>query len=193
MSILDKIIAAVTPPESADDRRQATEKARQYAERAPWLASVLDHHRQIDAAFVAVKSGATAAERRAALKQLGLLLTAHAIAEEAVIYPALSDQGEAGHATMAYTEQAAAKMQLGLLERMDTMSQDFIDKLGHLEGAVKHHAYQEEGHWFPELVDAAGDADHQQIATRYCEEFDRYMGGGPGGSKAGFKLPTAAL
>jgi hemerythrin superfamily protein len=192
MSILDKIIAAVTPPESDEDRREATEKAQQYVARAPWLADVLDHHRQIDAAFAAVKTGASASDRRAALKQLGELLTAHSIAEENIIYPALSDQGENGHATMAYTEQAAAKMQLGLLERMDPMSEDFIDKFGHLEGAVKHHVYQEESHWFPELVKAADGADHQQIATRYSEEFNRYMNGGTD-NRAGFEMPAPAM
>lgn len=193
MSILDKIIAAVTPPESEEARQEATMRAQQYAARAPWLAAVLDHHRQIDAAFAAVKSGGSAGERHTALKRLCELLTAHSLAEEGVIYPALSDNGENGHATMAYTEQAAAKMQLGLLERMDPMSQDFDDKLGHLEGAVKHHIYEEEGTWFPELVDAADGADHQYIDARYREEFSRYMSGksasGSSDQQAGFAIP----
>jgi hemerythrin superfamily protein len=182
MSILDKIIAAVTPPESEQDRVEARAKAQQYAQHAPWLAMVLDHHRRIDDAFAAVKSGSNASERKAALKHLGELLTGHSLAEEGVIYPALSDNGESGHATMAYTEQAAAKMQLGLLERMDPMSQDFEDKFSHLEGAVKHHVYQEESNWFIELVEAAPDADHSMIADRYNEEFERYMNGGKHGS-----------
>lgn len=178
MSILDKMIAAVTPPESQEDRVEAHSRAQQFISQAPWLADVLQHHEQIDAAFAAVKSGSSADQRRSELKKLGTLLTAHSIAEEAVIYPALSDNGDNGHATMAYTEQSAAKMQLGLLERMDPISQDFDDKLGHLEGAVKHHVYQEEGSWFIDLVESAPDADHQMIAKRYAEEFNRYMSGG---------------
>jgi hemerythrin superfamily protein len=178
MSILDKIIAAVTPPESDEDRAEARRRAQQYSARAPWLTMVLDHHRQIDAVFAEVKSADNVVSRRAALKELCALLTAHSLAEEGVIYPALSDNGENGHATMAYTEQAAAKMQLGLLDRMDLMSQDFEDKLEHLEGAVKHHVYQEEGNWFIDLVDAAPDVDHQMIAVRYSEEYNRYMRGG---------------
>jgi hemerythrin superfamily protein len=185
MSILDKVIAAVTPPESDQDRIEARERARQSVSRAPWLADVLQHHEQIDAAFASVKSASDAASRRSALKELSTLLSGHSIAEEAVIYPALSDNGENGHATMAYTEQSAAKMQIGLLERMDPMSQDFDDKLGHLEGAVKHHVYQEESTWFIDLVDAAPDADHQMIGQRYREEFSRYMSGTPETSGAG--------
>lgn len=182
MSILDKIVAAVTPPESEDDRREARERAEACTAKAPWLAMVLEHHRQIDGAFATATTAGTAAERKAALKELGVLLTAHSLAEEAAIYPALSDIGETGHATMAYTEQSAAKMQLGLLERMDPMGQDFVDKLGHLEGAVKHHVYQEEGTWFPDLVEDAGQGDHARIAERYAEEFNRYMAGGGTGS-----------
>ncbi|MBL0922988.1 MAG: hemerythrin domain-containing protein [Sphingomonadaceae bacterium] len=183
MSILDKFIAAVTPPESEEDRMEARTRARQYVAKAPWLADVLNHHELIDGAFSSVKLAQDAASRRAALRELGTLLTGHAMAEEAVIYPALSDNGENGHATMAYTEQSAAKMQIGLLERMDPMGQDFEDKLGHLEGAVKHHVYQEESNWFIDLVDAAPDADHQMIAERYSEEFGRYMSGGEDGPK----------
>lgn len=184
MTILDKIIAAVTPPESDEDRAEARMRAQQYANRAPWLSLVLDHHQKIDVAFASVKSSSDVVSRRAALKNLCALLTAHSVAEEGVIYPALSDNGENGHATMAYTEQAAAKMQLGLLDRMDLMSQDFEDKLGHLEGAVKHHVYQEEGNWFIDLVDAAPDADHEMIAVRYSEEYNRYMNGADRGEEA---------
>ncbi len=189
MSILDRIVAAVTPPESEEDRMEARKKAESYAERATWLAMVLDHHRQIEAAFDAVKAGGTADERRASLKKLGEILTGHSLAEEGVIYPALSDAGDTGHATMAYTEQAAAKMQLGLLERMDPMSKDFEDKLGHLEGAVSHHVYEEENEWFIDLVDAAPAADHAMIAERYSEEFNRYMSGSKDVEIVGDKKP----
>ena len=192
MSILDKVIASLTPLESDEARAKARTRAEQYAQRAPWLAMVIDHHRQIDMAFAAVKIANDADSRRTKLKELGTILTGHSIAEEGVIYPALSDNGDTGHATMAYTEQAAAKMQMGLLERMDPMSEDFKDKLGHLEGAVKHHVYEEEGEWFTDLVDKAPDADHAMIAKRYSEEFNRYMYGGEGGTLIGATSSTGA-
>lgn len=177
MSVLDKIVSALTPPESDEDRAEARARAQEYAVRAPWLSMVLDHHMAIEAAFGSVMTAGDAAQRKQALKELGTLMTGHSLAEEGVIYPALSDTGETGHATMAYTEQSAAKMQLGLLERMDPMSDDFEDKFGHLEGAVKHHVYQEEGNWFIDLIDAAPATEHEMISRRYTEEFERYMGG----------------
>ncbi|QGN55773.1 hemerythrin domain-containing protein [Novosphingobium sp. Gsoil 351] len=199
MSLLDRAIAAITPPESEQGRAEARQRAEQCANQAPWLLLVLDHHRQVDDAFAAVKAASDGSTRQKKLKELAVLLTAHSIAEEGVIYPALSDSGENGHATMAYTEQSAAKLQIGLLERLDPMSQDFEDKLGHLEGAVKHHVYQEEGTWFPELIEDASAADHKLIEQRYREEFDRYFRGGSVGKgsacrwRATFQRERSAL
>jgi hypothetical protein len=47
MSILDKVVAAVTPPESEDARKEARAKARGAARPGDWLSMVLDHHLQI--------------------------------------------------------------------------------------------------------------------------------------------------
>ena len=68
-----------------------------------------------------------------------------------MIYPALAQAGKQGHANTAYTEQVAAKQQMAALEVMDPMSEDYLDKLGHLEGAVKTHVYQEESDWFIDM------------------------------------------
>ena len=78
------------------------------------------------------------ASRIGGLKRSSTLLTGHSIAEEAALYPALAKIDENTHAVKAYTEQSAAKLQLGLLEDLPPMSQDFMDKLGHIEGAVAH-------------------------------------------------------
>jgi hypothetical protein len=183
MSILDKAIAAVTPPVSDEKRADAHAKARAAAEPGDWLSQILDHHEAIDAAFAAVKDAGTADARRKAQKQLGALLTGHSMAEEAVIYPALAQAGKQGHANTAYTEQAAAKMQMAALEAMDPMSQDYLDKLGHLEGAVKTHVYQEESDWFVDMKrDAPADAQARATA-RYAEEYGRYIAGGPSPSR----------
>jgi len=93
-----------------------------------------------------------------------------------VIYPALAKADEKGHATMAYTEQAAAKTQMALLEGLAPMTQDYLDKLEHIRGAVAHHMYEEEGTWFLELKEKAPVADQAKITARYQEEFERYMG-----------------
>ena len=50
MSILDKVVAAVAPPESAEAGLKARAKARTSAGKGDWLAMVLDHHEHIESA-----------------------------------------------------------------------------------------------------------------------------------------------
>jgi hypothetical protein len=126
MSVVDKAIAAVTPPESEESRAKARAKARAAAQPGDWLSMILDHHEQIEQAFAAVKSAPDAGARRKAEKILGTLLTGHSIAEEAVVYPALAHAGHKVQATLAYTEQVAAKMQMAALDHLDPMSEDYL-------------------------------------------------------------------
>lgn len=176
MSLLDRFIAAVTPPESEEARLDARTKATAAAMPGDWLDQILQHHMDLEDAFADVKAGADGASRAKALQQLGVLLTGHAIAEEAVIYPAMADEAQKGHAGMGYDEQALVKVQMALLEKLDPMSQDFIDKLEHIEGAVRHHMYQEEGTWFLELKESASVADEAMLTQRYQQEYERYVG-----------------
>jgi hypothetical protein len=82
MSVLDRLIAAVTPSESAEARLEARRKATEAAMPGDWLDLILQHHMDLEDAFLEVKSAGDAAQRKAALKQLGILLTGHAIAEK---------------------------------------------------------------------------------------------------------------
>jgi hemerythrin superfamily protein len=175
MSVIDKAIAAVTPPESEEARIEARKKAESIATPGNWLAQIIAHHREIESQFADLKMASSPDARRAALKQLALLLTAHSIAEEAAVYPAMAANHEVGQAELAYQEQSAAKMEMGLLERLDPESQDFHDKLGHIEGAVKHHVYSEEGTWFIDLARMPA-TDQTLIQQRYSEEYARYFG-----------------
>ena len=177
MSLLDKAIAAVTPPESEEARLAARAKAVSIAPPGGWLSQVLQHHQEIEAQFAAVKAAATADARRTAQQKLAVLLTAHSVAEEAALYPAMAAHHQPGHAELAYQEQSAAKMEMGLLERLDPMSKDYNDKLEHIEGAVAHHVYTEEGTWFIELAQSVSPAEQAVIQTRYQQEYDRYSNG----------------
>jgi hemerythrin superfamily protein len=176
MSILDQVIAAVTPPESSEARAKARQMAIAAARPGNWLSQILDHHREIEARFADLKTAATADARRVAQQELALILTGHSVAEESAIYPALAADKQVGHAELAYQEQSAAKMEMGLLERLDPLSQDYLDKVGHIEGAVAHHMYSEEGDWFTKLAESASAAEQKRMTRRYREEFERYVG-----------------
>jgi hypothetical protein len=65
---------------------------------------------------------------------------------------------------------------MALLEKMAPMTQDYLDKLEHIRGAVAHHVYEEEGTWFLELHEKAARAEQAKLGQRYQEEFERYVG-----------------
>jgi hypothetical protein len=176
MSVFEKVVEAVTPMESEEARGAARRRAQAAAGSGDWLALVLDHHRQLDAAFAAVKNARSAMDRRLAQKRLGVLLTGHAIAEESVLYPALALHGEQDHAQAAYAEQATAKTHLAELEQLDPLSQEFLDKLEQIRAAVAHHMYEEEGRWLLELKAKIPALDQDKLTQRYREEFNRYVG-----------------
>jgi hemerythrin superfamily protein len=187
MSLIDRVVAAVTPPESQEKRAAARAKARAAAGENDWLAMILQHHVKIEAAFDAVRSAQDANGRLAAQRELALILTGHSNAEEVVIYPALVRFGHKSHGMSGYTEQAGAKANMGELEYLDPMSREYLDKLEHIRGAVAHHMYEEEGNRFLDLTKLS-PADQARLTERYADEFDRYMGGalnateGPPGS-----------
>lgn len=114
------------------------------------------------------------------------------MAEEAALYPALAKADEKGHATKAYTEQSAAKLQMGLLEDLPPMSQEFADKLEHIRGAVAHHVYEEEGNWFLDLKNSE-QVDQGKLTMRYKEQFERYMGKTPRAEAIGASPGTKTL
>src|SRR6266850_92670 len=129
MSLIDKLVAAVTPPESQEKRAAARAKARAVAGSNDWLAMILQHHVTIEAAFDTVRSAGDANARLAAQRELALILTGHSNAEEVVIYPALVRFGHKSHGMIGYTEQAGAKANMGELEYLNPMSRDYLDKL----------------------------------------------------------------
>lgn len=177
MSLFDKLAARIMPPESAEDRANARKLAQSLAGEGDWLAIALQHHQQIEGLFDRALNASDSRSRLAALKQLATVLTGHANAEESVLYPALVASGEKGHAAMAYEEQAMAKVEMALLEKLDPMGRDWREKLEHIQGAVQHHVYEEEGTWFAELQQKVPASDRPRLTRRFVEEFERYTRG----------------
>lgn len=100
----------------------------------------------------------------------------HANAEESILYPALVDDGHKAHAGLGYEEQAATKIQLTLLEKIEPLTQEYLDKLEHIRGAVTHHMYQEEKSWFPDIVREVSQGEQAMLTSRFREKVERYVG-----------------
>lgn len=178
MSLFDKLVAAVTPPVSEKARADTRSKAAALAGQDDWLAMVLKHHLVIERLFDEARDASDAASRVAAAKRLAVFLGAHAAAEEVVLYPPVAEDHKI-HAGMAYQEQAVMKIQLARLEMLEPMSQDWLDKLEHIRGAVLTHMYQEEGTWFPKVAREADQARQALLTRRFREEFERMAGLAP--------------
>jgi len=172
LSVIDKVLGAVTPPVSEEKRAEATARARAAADRDDWLSLALDHHDLIRAAFQTCRQAESAADRKAAMKTLATVLNGHSLAEEVVLYPALAQAGEKIHAGHAYTEQTTAKMQMAEWENIAPSTPEWKDKLEHIEGAVMTHIYEEESSWFLKLKEKAEGQGH--LTQRFREEFERY-------------------
>jgi iron-sulfur cluster repair protein YtfE (RIC family) len=123
-----------------------------------------------------VAAAPDASGRRHALRWLRTLLTGHFLAEEAVLYPAMAQDGQRVHAVTAYADDSGMKIELAALETMDARGPDFADKLERLRGDLAWHLHEEESAWYPALCRAGDAAFHGRLTDRFVAEFDRYMG-----------------
>lgn len=174
MSFLDKIAAAVTPAATDDQRAEARRKIQGLAAGEEWLAMIVQQHERIESLFNQARTAHDAAGRREAVRALAKELTGHAMAEEAIVYPVVSEDSGKTHAAMAYEEHAMTKVQLAKLERMDPMGEEWREKLDHVCSAVQQHIYQEEDSWLPDLVEKASAEDKAFLNQRYAQEYARY-------------------
>lgn len=176
MSVIDKVVAAVLPGPSEQAMQDARAKARALAGKTGWLSNVLDHHLQIEYCFAAVKQAGSASGRKKAQKQLALMLTGHAIAEESVLYAAMAPHGQTGGSNRLYAEQSSAKVAMAALDALEPMSQAYLDQLEQIRSAVARHVYAEESDYFPKLKSEADTATQAKLSRKYKEEFERYVG-----------------
>lgn len=170
MSFLDRIAAAVTPAASDQSRAEARRDIELLALEEPWIAPIVAQHKDIEASFAAARSTPS----REAVERLATLLTGHANAEEAVLYPDIADESSKTHAGMAYEEHAMTKIQLAKLKDLPAGSEEWHEKLDHIESAVAQHIYQEEGSWMPDLARDMSPERKARLLQRYNEEYGRY-------------------
>ena len=176
MHILDQAIAASAAPHNQMRRIKARSKAADRGRSCPWLGQVVAHHQRIEEAFAAVHATRDAGARRRAERRLATLLSGHAVAEEAVLYPAMSAAHQKAHAVAAYEAQSRFKVMLALLAATPPMSAGYEEELATLRDAVAWHVLDEEGSWFPALARSGDAAQQARLGARYAAEFERCMG-----------------
>lgn len=150
---------------------QAVGSTRAAIGRDPFAALAQDHRDMLAYLSDMEQSPANAALRRTQLLlRLKRRLTAHALAEEDVIYPMLSDQGgDPDEARRLYADHAEVKMQLHALEQTSTDAPEWRDRVRALRTLIETHARQEEEVDFPKLRGAL----NEQAITRLSGTLQR--------------------
>jgi hemerythrin superfamily protein len=138
---------------------QAIGSLRSMAGTDPFDALAQDHRKLLSLFEQIEATDNSATVRRAAmLFQAKRMLTAHALAEEDIIYPMLHDDAHrAEQAIQLYREHADMKIRLFELEQAAKDSSKWLDDLRSLHQIVEKHAKEEEEVEFPKLRAALND------------------------------------
>jgi hemerythrin superfamily protein len=160
-AILMMVASRIAPP--AAGRAIGTIRAMTGGD--PFDALAQDHRKVLALIDAMEQSPDSARARRAAmLFQLKRMLTAHALAEEDIIYPMLRDDAERKEmATHLYREHADMKVRLFELEHRAKDDPGWMACLRELRSMIAAHAKQEEEHEFPRLRAAIGKQSTSQL------------------------------
>ncbi len=176
MSIFDRIASALAPTASDEERAEARRALEELATGQLFAEDILRQHKQIEQLFVDARS-ASGAAAQGVVNELSLLLNGHAMAEEAVVYPEVSESSSKVHAGMGYEEHAMTKVQLAELQKLPPASEQWIEKLDHIESAVQQHIYQEESSWLPDVIRNAPLEARQRMSFEFRDYFNRFERG----------------
>lgn len=140
-----------------------------------WLAMVKAHHELVNKTFerILASGNKTFLKRDLMQRTLAYELTAHSVAEENVLYPALTRNGLLTESDRLYLDQAHAKVMNAELELVAERDESaWFDKVRALQAAVMKHAKDdEEGNIYPKLRQKLDAAANAQLATMYQREF----------------------
>lgn len=126
---------------------------------------LLEQHAQVRDLFAEVQA-APASQRKEPFDRLRALLAVHETGEELVLRPRADDSAWKDVATKRNQEEAEANQVLADLERMDTASEAFLEKLKTFEQAVDEHAEAEENLEFPRVLESLDEDERRKLGGR---------------------------
>ncbi|NUZ07812.1 hypothetical protein [Piscinibacter koreensis] len=140
-----------------------------------WLAMVKVHHAMVMKTLDEMldANNRTFLRRERMHLALHYQLTAHSVAEENVLYPAIARTLQMSDADKLYLDQAHAKVMDAELAMLSAQQEtEWFDKLRALKAALQQHATgDEEGRLYPELQGKLDAATNRMLATAYQAEF----------------------
>ncbi|MGW4222565.1 hemerythrin domain-containing protein [Streptomyces bauhiniae] len=142
---------------------------------------ILQDHRRMEDLFRQMRS--VEADRSAALREFADLLVAHALAEEAEVYPALKryrniDNEEVEHGEHEHDEGNEAL--LHLLEVKEVGSEEWDSKLEELVEAITHHTDEEERTILNGARENVAMSRREELGAAFLEDRARRLKDEPG-------------
>lgn len=148
------------------------------AAKGDWMAMVKLQHQLVAKTLEELIASAqrTYTARDRLIDRLGYQLTAHSVAEENALYPALAANGMVSESDKLYLDQAHAKVmnaQLELLAKATrTPDGAWVESARALQAAVMTHAEQdEEANLYPKLHSALDTQKNALLTQLFAREF----------------------
>lgn len=140
-----------------------------------WLQMVRTHHALLAKTFESILAARdrTYLARDLRHRTLSHELTAHSVAEENVLYPALARSGMLSESDRLYLDQAHAKVtNAEIMLLTEQQESAWFDKVRELQAMVMKHALQdEEASVYPALKAKLDAATNQRLTLLYAREF----------------------
>ncbi|CAA9419309.1 MAG: Hemerythrin domain protein [uncultured Ramlibacter sp.] len=142
-----------------------------------WFAMIQQHHALVAKTFdrLLASQKATYLARERLVRTLNYQLTAHSVAEENVIYPAIAMAGLRPESDKLYMDQAHTKVMNSTLELQTAMKDkgNWMQPATTLRDAVLKHAKDdEEGRLYPQLRSKLTAAENALLTANYQREFN---------------------
>ncbi|MGA0612756.1 hemerythrin domain-containing protein [Caldimonas sp. KR1-144] len=156
--------------------------ARDRSDTPGWLEMVKGHHEAISRSFDALldDSDVSRLRRDSLLRTLAFQMTAHAVAEENALYPALAVHGLLPEADRLYMDHAHFKVQLAMMQAAEAGQRSTAEWLVAVrklrDVALTHARKDEEETLFPRLALLLDDRDNQSLALTYEREYGQVRG-----------------
>jgi hemerythrin superfamily protein len=122
-------------------------------------------HTKVNTLFVELNNTSDPQKIQEYFGQIYKDLTAHSLAEEEVVYPAVRPYY--AETQDLYDEQGEIKTMLDEIKAISPSSPEFKDKVNQLKDVVMHHVRQEENDVFAKVRANFSDAQSEQLATEF--------------------------
>ncbi|MCT7952120.1 hemerythrin domain-containing protein [Ancylothrix sp. C2] len=122
-------------------------------------------HTKVNTLFMQVQGTNDAAKIQEYFGQIFKDLSAHAQAEEEVVYPAIRSYYK--RTEDLYSDQAEMKQMLTQIQSLSPSSPNFKENVKRLMDAVMSHVRQEENEMFPKITENFSEKQQEEMATQF--------------------------